>query len=211
MIVSNTLQCIFVAIPKTATHAIRFALRRYLDEKQDWEQVGLFVQKKMPFMELAKIDTGHIKAMEAKPVLGEALWSRYFKFAVVRNPYDRFVSFCAFIHREDQAFEKNARMCMKNIIAAPDIQQRILFRPQHEFVCDHNGEIMLDFLARHEQLQGDYTQICARLGIRATTLPRVNRSIHGPYIDYYDKELRMAVFNHYQRDFELFGYDPAIK
>jgi hypothetical protein len=211
MIISNKLKCIFVAIPKTATHAIRFALRKFLDDQQDWEQVELFVQKKLPFSELSKIDTGHIKAAEAKSVLAEELWERYFKFAVVRNPYDRFVSFCAFIQRENPHFEKNARILMKEAIADPEIRQRIRFRPQYEFVCDCNGKIIVDFLARHERIQEDYQQICGHLGIRAQTLPRVNRSIHSRYTDYYDQALRDAVFEYYHRDFELFDYNPLIR
>ena len=206
MIVSNTLQCIFVAVPKTATHAIRFALRQHMDEHQDWEQVGLFVHKKLPFAELEQIDTGHIKAIEARPVLGEELWQRYFKFAVVRNPYDRFVSFCTFINREDINFEQDALARMKQIIADPATQQRIHLRPQHEFVCAANGDIMLDFIGRYEQLTNAYQHICQRLGIRADRLPRVNRSVRRAFAEYYDEELRTAVHAFYHKDFELFGY-----
>ena len=206
MIVSNTLRCIFVAIPKTATHAIRFALRPYLDETRDWEQVGLFVQKKLPFAELARIDTGHIQAREARPILGEALWREYFKFAVVRNPYDRFVSFCAFVHREELTFAQNPRPWMKRTLADPATRNRVLFRPQHEFICDAQGEPLLDFVGRYERLEEEYARICARLGIPADRLPRVNRSRRGPFPDYYDEELRAAVFDFYRQDFTLFGY-----
>jgi len=210
MIISNKLQFIFFAVPKTATHAIRFAVRKYLDNTTDWEQVGLFVQKKLPFPALAQLDTGHITAIEAKLVLDEALWKQFFKFAVVRNPYDRFVSFCAFMNRENLAFQQHALSIMKETIANPDIQQRILFRPQHEFLCDSDDNLLLDFVAHYEQLQDDYTHICAHIGIRVDTLPRINRSVHHAYTSYYDEELRMAVLQFYKKDFELFSYPTTF-
>ena len=54
MIISAKNRFIFAAVPKTGTHAVRQALREHLGP-DDLEQVGLFVTKRFPMPELAKI------------------------------------------------------------------------------------------------------------------------------------------------------------
>jgi hypothetical protein len=91
MIVSHKHRFIFVAVPKTGTHSVRQALREQLGD-EDVEQVGLFVDKRFPWEGLAAIRHGHVSLRQVRPCLGEDAFSGYFKFAFVRNPFDRFVS-----------------------------------------------------------------------------------------------------------------------
>ena len=45
-IISHQHRFVFVAVPKVASHSIRFALRPFLDDN-DEEQVSLFVRKRI--------------------------------------------------------------------------------------------------------------------------------------------------------------------
>ena len=54
MIISNLHRFIFVAVPKTGTHSVRQALREHMGP-DDLEQVRLFVEKRFPMPELAKL------------------------------------------------------------------------------------------------------------------------------------------------------------
>ena len=54
MIVSHAHRYVFVPIPKTGTHAVRQALREHMGP-DDIEQVGLFVNRKFPWPELAAL------------------------------------------------------------------------------------------------------------------------------------------------------------
>ena len=99
MIISHRHRFIFFAIPKTGTHSIRRALRPHLADT-DLEQVGLFENRQFPYPELARLKHGHINVEQIRPALGEACFTEYFKFAFVRNPFDRYVSYCAFISRD---------------------------------------------------------------------------------------------------------------
>ena len=65
MIISLKHRFIFVAIPKTGTHSIRQALRVHLGD-EDMEQVGLFVQKKLPIPELAQFKHGHLTLQQLR-------------------------------------------------------------------------------------------------------------------------------------------------
>jgi len=205
VIISNTHRFIFFAVPKTGTHSIRHALRPHLTEG-DHEQVGLFVQKRFPFPELSSIGHGHLGVTQIVPVLGKQVFDAMFKFAFVRNPYDRFISYCAFMSRQTGQFEAAPQAFMRLIIRDQPPLQHILFRPQHEMLCDADGTLAMDFVGRVESMQSDYDAICARIGIPGARLGQVNASRHRPYAEYYNDELRQLVGDMYARDIELFGY-----
>jgi hypothetical protein len=205
MIISALHRFIFVAIPKTGTHSIRRALRDHLGP-EDWEQVGLFVERKFPIPELARLGHGHLTLDQVRPYLSLATWESSFKFAFVRNPFDRFVSYCAFITREDGEFQREPRKVMLELLAEPPLDH-ILFQPQNNFVTDPNGELLSDYVGRVEEMQQSYDHICEHLGIPSTQLDRVNSSSRDDYRGYYDDELIEGVAKLYARDLELFGYE----
>ncbi len=205
MIISGLHSFIFVAIPKTGTHSVRRALREHMGP-QDLEQVGLFVQRKLPIPDLAKIGHGHLTLQQIRPYLQPDVWDSSFKFAFVRNPFDRFVSYASFITREVGHFDRDPQKVMRHFLANPPMNH-ILFRPQHEFVSDENGQLLTDFVGRVEQMQQSYDEVCARIGIPGATLDQVNSSRRGSYRDYYDEGLIQGVAKLYARDLELFGYE----
>ena len=205
MIISALLKFIFVAIPKTGTHSVRRALRDHLGS-QDIEQVGLFVQKRFPIPDLAQLQHGHLSLEQVRPYLSPETFAACFKFAFVRNPFDRFVSYCAFITREDGEFERDPQRVMREIVADPPLDH-VLFRPQHGFVSGPNGDLLTDYVGRVEQMQQSYDHICQRIGIATAQLDRVNSSSRNDYRDYYDEPLIEGVAKLYARDLELFGYE----
>lgn len=205
MIVSHRHRFIFVAIPKTGTHSVRQALRAHMGPG-DLEQVGLFVERRFPWPELAGVGHGHLGLAQVRPYLGEQAFTGYLKFAFVRNPFDRFVSYCAFMTRASDAFERDPRAVMRHVLFQQRPLQHVLFRPQHEQLVDGTGRMLADFVGRVETLQQDYDAVCDRLALPHTVLGRVNHSRRGDYRDYYDQALVDGVAALYRRDLELFGY-----
>lgn len=206
MIVSHRHRYVFVAIPKTGTHSVRQALRTHLGG-DDIEQVGLFVERRFPWPELAGVGHGHLGLAQVRPYLGEEAFSGYFKFAFVRNPFDRFVSYCAFMTRAGDAFERDPRAVMRHVLFRLRPLQHILFRPQHEQLVDGEGRLLADFVGRVERMQQDFDAACDRIGLPHAALGRVNHSRHGDYRGYYDQALVEGVAELYRRDLELFGYE----
>ena len=205
MIISHKFRYIFFAIPKTGTHSVRQALRQHMGE-QDLEQVGLFVQKKFPFPEFRDIGHGHLSARQIRPVLGDEIFTNYTKFAFVRNPFDRFVSYCAFMGRGTGHFEANPTGFMKYIIREQRPVDHLLFQPQHSFVTDADGKVAMDIVGRNETMQSSFDEICRHAGMPETTLGRVNSSQHRTYHEYYDRDLIGWVSDYYRKDLELFNY-----
>lgn len=205
MIISHKHRYIFFAIPKTGTHSVRQALRQQMGE-QDLEQVGLFVKKRFPFPEFAGIQHGHISTRQIRPVLGDKMFGEYRKFAFVRNPFDRFVSYCAFMSRGSNIFETEPLRYMKYVIRELKPMDHLLYQPQHAMVTDAESKLELDIVGRNETMQASYDEICAQVGMETTQLERVNSSKHRPWQEYYDRDLVGWVSDLYRRDLELFNY-----
>ena len=204
MIISALHKFIFVAVPKTGTHSVRQALRQHMGPK-DLEQVGLFVKKHFPIPELAQLQHGHLSLQQIRPYMRPEEWESFFKFAFVRNPFDRFVSYCAFMTRDSGQFEADPKAVMHQMLTKPPLQH-ILFQPQHLLVTDAEGQLMADYVGRVEEMQGSYDEICERIGIPTAELERVNSSRRKDYRDYYDQPLIDGVAKLYGRDLELFDY-----
>lgn len=206
MIISHRHKFIFFAVPKTATHTIREALRQHTGP-DDWEQQVLFGEQFLPIPQLARLHHGHISAQEIRPHLEAEIWDTYFKFAFVRNPFDRFVSCCFFLNREDPNFEDTAVAFMKERLQRTRFQQRVLVRPQYRQLCTADGEIALDYVGRYEDLQESYNTICERVGLPVSELSKKNSSEHSGYTRYYDDDLRHRVAEFYKEDLRIFSYD----
>jgi hypothetical protein len=204
MIISRLHKFIFVAIPKTGTHSVRQALRQHMGS-QDFEQVGLFVQKRFPIPELAQLQHGHLSLAQVRPYLRPEEFERLFKFAFVRNPFDRFISYCAFMTRKSGLFERDPKAIMRHFIDNPP-WTHILFQPQHSFVTSAEGEMLADEVGRVEEMQPSYDRIAARIGVPTAVLDKVNTSNRRDYRDYFVPELVDGVARLYARDLELFGY-----
>lgn len=205
MIISQRHRFVFVAIPKTGTHSVRRALRAHLGP-EDIEQVRLFVEKAFPIPELARLGHGHITLAQLRPHMSAEDFASFFKFAFVRNPFDRFVSFCAFMTRMNDAFERDPKSVMRHLLFTAPPTQHILFQPQHIFVTSEDGALLTDTIGRVEQMQESYDLVCRCIGIESTPLARSNASKRGDYRDYYDEQLKSGVERLYARDLELFGY-----
>jgi hypothetical protein len=173
---------------------------------QDLEQVGLFVNRKLPIPDLARIGHGHLSLQQVRPYFRPEDFQGFFKFAFVRNPFDRFITYCAFMTREGGQFEQNPKNVMRHFIDNPP-WQHILFQPQHALVTDPDGTLLTDYLGRVEEMQRSYDEATRRIGIPSRPLDRVNASSRKDYRDYYDQPLIDGVAKLYARDLELFGYE----
>jgi hypothetical protein len=203
-IVSHRHRCIFVAVPKNASHAIRFALRPHLGPT-DEEQVSLYVQKRINHPIFAAARHGHQTASEVRAAVGQDIWSRYCSFAVVRNPWARFVSYVAFMKRDGE-WRRDPRTALWRTLEHPENQSRAHFRPQSDYLTDEHGAMLVTHVCRQEQLQADFDGVSAVIGLRGLTLDLRNTSDHGPYQRYFDDAMIEAFAHLYRADIERFGY-----
>lgn len=207
MILSFSRRLAFIAIPKTATHAVRRCLRPLL-AANDWEQCTLDEQLFFPVAELAAAGHGHLTWQEVQPFLLPGMWDSFTSFAVVRDPYDRFASFARFAFRSDKGLPDDLEARLKRLLADPQRSGHILLRPQNQFVCDEEGRIRVSRILRHETLADGLAGLGRDLGLAITAPVRVNQSPPARPLGW-DAELAGMVREKYAADFALFGYDPA--
>lgn len=141
-------------------------------------------------------------------------FSEYYKFAVVRNPYDRLLSHYAWLTgiwdgktppNKDDFSTYVSKVHRKQLHKNAKVHGGHL-RPQNEFVMLGNV-VGVDKLLRFENLGNEFNKMCGELCI-SVELPKRMVSVHQNYEKYYDKESKYKVYEIYHKDFELFGYEP---
>ncbi|MFT7527382.1 MAG: hypothetical protein ACI9LY_002537 [Arenicella sp.] len=210
MIISHKSKYIYFAVPKTATHSVREALHQH-SKDGDWEQQALYVDESIgkqtiPISEIALIGHGHISVTQIKHHIPADQWQESFKFAFVRNPFDRFVSVCFFLNRNNPEFTNNSLAWMKSAISHPRFQQRVLVRPQFMQLTDEKSHLAMDYIGRYEALRESMNFVNDALKFPRTTLKVKNKSDHADYRSYYDDELFSLVSDYYKADIKHFDY-----
>jgi len=76
--------------------------------------------------------------------------------------------------------------------------------PQVDFIY-HNGENVMDFTGRFENIDSDWEHICGILSI-SDKLPKLNQTIDTDYRQYYTDTTKSIVEELYAKDLELLGY-----
>jgi hypothetical protein len=137
----------------------------------------------------------HINATELKTRLGNDLFSEYFKFAVIRNPYDVIVS---------KYYWEKFTLPFKEYAKSQIIDN--LNR------CSIDGESVCDYYIRYENLLEDIVNVCKLLNIDnydINNLPKHKTNIrpNNNYKDFYDEETKIKVYNNNENEFKKFGYD----
>jgi len=137
-----------------------------------------------------------------------------FKFAFVRNPWDRFVS--AFFCRDrigsfpinEKGFDQYIKFCAYNFPGAYPRYGVFLmhFKPMYHFLLDEAGEVGVDFVGRFEHLHGNWKDICGQVGIKTPPLEHCRKGHHRHYKHYYTPTTWDIIADIYRRDIELFDY-----
>jgi hypothetical protein len=141
----------------------------------------------------------HMPAWRVKAYLGDDIWWRYYKFAFVRNPWDRQLSFYFYKTRNEQPRRSfDAFMAKK---------QRAFVESREIYAID--GEVAVDFLGRYETLEQDFRKALQDIGISAGPLPMANTSDkpRDRYREFYNDKTRRLVADWYALEIAEQGYD----
>ena len=83
-----------------------------------------------------------------------------------------------------------------------------LMLKQSDFIADHPGNLLVDFVGRYENLQADFNKVCETLELPQSTLPVVNTSRReGMEEEELDRSSLDIINDYFARDFEMFGYE----
>lgn len=154
----------------------------------------------------------HKTALEKIGEIGQQRWDQVYKFTSVRNPWDKVISHFRYRVETNWIDLKTKPIKFKEWVKLAyedkdpfyyDIPK--MFMPQLDWITDHKGKILVDFICRFENLDDDFSFVCEKLG-KNVALPHINSSKHGNYREYYDDDTIEIIAKSFSRDIEKFGY-----
>lgn len=160
----------------------------------------------------------HYTAWQYRVIFGRKAFDHYFKFTFVRNPWDRLYS--AYNYLKNGGWDENDRLwAEKHWADIATFEQFVLewltperldahlhLRPQHYFLLDWRGKVLVDYLGYFETIDDDFSIIAAKVNPNAS-LTHTNASPRGGYQEAYSDQARDKVGRLYKRDIDLFGYE----
>lgn len=187
--------CIFIHIPKCAGVSINRAL-------------------------FGRPGYGHASIRDYQAAFAPGDFARFFKFAFVRNPWDRLASAYHFL-KAGGVTAQDARFAAGSLARCDRFEAFVLdwvtpesimsywhFMPQCHFICDEASRCLMDFIGHYETLDADFATLCEKLGVQAN-LSHLNRRRHArpDYRSLYTPAMRRVVETVYARDIATLGYD----
>ena len=220
MILSHRYQFLFVHIAKTGGTSIRSALRtvRIREPLYIHQQLVRRICK-LTGHRIGSMLPRHASVLTARDTIMAEHFLRYFKFAFVRNPWDRLVSSYKHLERARQdvlqphAIHNFADFChwvLRDELGYVGQRTNLIEsfrRPQSEYLVDHQGELLVDFVGRFERLEDDFAKVAKRLQLPNPSLKHKRRSARdSDYRSYFTDDLAELAGRYYAADVRLFGY-----
>ena len=153
----------------------------------------------------------HMSAELIRDRIGAGIWESYFKFCVVRNPYEKVLSNFYFL-REINAFSAYP--------AESDAAQFERWLTTSEVPLDRDkylvdGRLCMDFVVKYESLHADLEHVCSRLSLpwRPELLPKFKagmRPATGAVATMYTPTSAEVVRSIYDFEFDCFGYSRDL-
>jgi hypothetical protein len=172
----------------------------------------------------------HMPAKAIREKVGDSVWTAYYKFCVIRNPFDKLVSAFYFFDRRKERSSRAARWkkrferlyrTSRELDSAEDRIER--FRawlrsrraPMDRDMYTIDGQVCVDYFIRFEDLPGGIQHVCSRLHIpfAPERIPKLKSGIRShdiPLWEYYDADSIQIVRQLYGFELDTFGYsDPG--
>lgn len=206
--ISHRHRCIFIHIPKCGGGTIEELIWGWPRKTSDLWMGFVSTHEN-------KYQTGglqHLLGRQVREEVGAETYGAYFKFSMVRNPWDRAWSQFHYMKARPDLMEYIGMREHDGFRTYLDLIPRRLhvqWEQQHRFVLDDNGDLIVDHVGRFENFSAEVHSVLRRLGIDCGGLPHLNRSEHAPYRDAYSAEEIDMVRSLYAKDIELFGYTFA--
>ena len=202
MLISHGSKVIFIHIQKTGGSSIEAALSAAVSE---------------PLLQLPDLPAGrdpakrrHLFASDLQPLFSDYEWRTYFKFAFVRNPWSRLVSWYRMcVERPSNYFMwfvKDRAKTFDEFLALTHGVARKTTVNQVDYICDSIGNRLVDFVGRYENIETDFAEVSRRLALNMH-LPHINRGRPVDYRAYYTQGTRRLVEERFRRDIKAFDYD----
>lgn len=191
--ISKKHKFIFIHIPRTGGTSIENMLSNY----QEGELIDIGGGIWMPDEEIKNLilntysdfnfynDAKHMKAIDWKKILGDE-YENYYKFTIVRNPYDKFLS-------------------MKKFENGADISTMESWRYKQDIFIEDSSGVIVDDVFYYEDYENSLDQIFKKLNIETPNILHKNnkKNVNMTLTDNEKKWISKNLLS----DFQKLGYD----
>jgi len=147
----------------------------------------------------------HATAQTISDAMDASDFKKMFRFAFVRNPWDRIVSLYHWgVQMQPSWKQQNFRDWLKTYYLAGWSDLPIGWGLQCSFL--QVGNVLgATYVGRFETIEQDFRTVCAVIGVEAT-LPRKWATEHRSYREYYDRTSQEAIGTVCEEDIDRFSY-----
>ena len=152
----------------------------------------------------------HIAVKDVITKLGQEVYNEYFKFAFIRNPWDRICSFYHYLMERRHKYFPASRGGtpipgapkkfdnLNDFIESPWEKWNSV-KPQYSFFNENTH------IGRFETLEQDFSFIMDKIGIQAN-LKHYNKSVKCRCQDLYNEKSKNIIANLYKTDIDKYNY-----
>jgi hypothetical protein len=130
------------------------------------------------------------------------IWKTYYKFCVIRSPFERFVSNFYFLKKRKIIGDININDYVNNFDIPYDDKKVKGFWPQYIWVNQYDYDAIL----RYEYLQKDFNEFCDYANIKRIELQRLNTTKHDAWENELDNHSVRKLRELYDKDFKIYSY-----
>jgi hypothetical protein len=226
MIVSHTHRFVFLKSRKTAGTSVEAALSSLCSGDDVVSRVGDISWNRTHEGERIHQAMNHKGFRQHEPALSVRekfpgkVWEEYFKFSITRNPWDRVVSLFFWRTKKPKKYPKIYLPPRKpwHFLVPKGIREKRIREGFSQFVEDIDetndefyfigNRLCVDHVIRFENLQGDFDEVCRKLGLPRRELPRLKTGFNtkSHYSRLYSDRTREIVGRRHRNDIEQFGY-----
>lgn len=236
MIVSHKHKFIFIRPTKVAGTSVEVNLAKQCEENDIITSVRKFDKNsdESKFVHMARNNegyNGHMLPDKIREKIGEKIWNEYYKFTIVRNPYDLAISryFWYKTRPTKTLTSQMTKTRLKQHMFQPSSYVRLIknilklnkgnfaelakhFDKQWKntgYYFDSDGRPICDFYIHYEHLDEDYKEVCKHLGMPYQRLPQIKvkqRKEKKHYSKYYDRKARKRIEKIFKKELSFFNY-----
>ena len=186
-------KCIFIHIPRTAGSSIETSI-----SKIGW---------------VRHLDQKHMLASNAKELYKD-YWNDYFKFSIVRNPWDRMVSmtqytpfYGPYIRNGLLNVDEYRKKWPRVELDPRSYTSKVTRHPTPDAVYLNILNEPLDYIMRFETLEQDYNTLCHIIDCKNDLIHvEKNSKVDKHYTEYYDEPTKNKISQWYKKDITTFDY-----
>ncbi|MEH0157673.1 sulfotransferase family 2 domain-containing protein [Limibacter armeniacum] len=157
----------------------------------------------------------HLTVKQLVRLINSNEWESAYKFAFVRNPWDKVVSHYKYRVKTNQCNMLNSPIGFNEWVECTYGNKKdyyyydnpIMFQSQLDWLKNNEELIDVDFIGKFERIVDDFKIVANNIGLENCDLPHLNKTKKVNYRDYYNDNTAGIIERHFKEDIMKFGYE----